>query len=319
MTQAQPSRRAWGGDAARKAAAVAAVAAAQRADPDVFLYPVFMLAEPGDAKGSSQLFCSAFGTADPAELESRSGVDMVTLRVICSVLPLLYTFEPGKGDDQNQQRIPTPASVDSAARAFEAIPVGADLDQIPRHYLQTLLADLTPGALLCGQALAPASEAARLQVAALHASESTDASAYRTARRAAMSAADAATTELDADVLKFVESVAWPTGSVVGELPELAGTLHGELADALGRECLTAEERRVLLAARAKQKDLVSEFQRNPALGYDWLDKVMKECPEVVAGVAPELIARRQRAYNVTIEAYAPRAMATLLRALGGR
>jgi hypothetical protein len=75
----------------------------------------------------------------------------------------------------------------------------------------------------------------------------------------------------------------------------------------------------VLLAARAKQKDLVSEFRRNAALGYDWLDKVMRECPEVVAGVAPELVARRQWAYNVTIEAYAPRAMGTLLRALGGR
>ena len=315
MTTERGTAGAWGGCAGRKAQALSTVEETPETRPGTYFDPIFKLA-PADAPDKpSQFFCAAFGTADAAVLEARSGLSLAVLRLVSAVLAACQYRRPDANGEM--QRHIAAGAVNGAHRALEAIAPGADLQAIPRLYLRALLSDLESGALLEGRALGAATRETLSQVAALHRSGTGDAAAFRAARRAAVQGTDAATADLDRAVLAFVESVAWPVDGLDQELHQFIYTLHFHLASALCSKQPTAEERRIRDVTDATYRPLLLEMSTDPSITWERVEERARQVPEVVASATPEFQARMTHLYCVACEQHAPRAFGGLLRVLG--
>lgn len=317
MTDAGDGKRAWGGDPERKRQALQAVAAAIDARPQAVVLPLPRPPgpwDPDDAKVSGNIYWAAFCTTDPGELAARSGVTISVLEVICAVLSVCSVPEPCAEGPMTWHV--APAAVGAAVRALDAIPVGAEMTEVPQRYLRTVLDDLQSGALLDGRALGADGQRLLAQVAALHRTDSSDAAAFRAARRAAVQATDAADSDLDRTVLAFVEAVAWPADGLGGELAGHVLTLQRGLRKHLGSLQPTPEERRVYAVMVATYESLAAEWREDPSRGPDWVEQRAMQVPEVVTATSTDFEARMADRARVACDEHASRAIAGLMRAL---
>ncbi|MFO1406536.1 MAG: hypothetical protein U1F08_03265 [Steroidobacteraceae bacterium] len=320
MIRADDGARAWDGDPERKRQALQAVATAIDTQPQAVALPLLRPTgpwDPNDKKVPSNIYWVAFGTAEQDELAARSGVTLGVLEVISAVLSACNCPEPA-GDGPRAWHV-APAAVGGAVKALDAIPVGAELAGVPQRYMRAVFDDLQSGALLDGRALSSDGQQALSQVAALHRAGSSDAAAFRAARRVAVQATDSATSDLDRVVLKFVESVAWPADGLGGELAGHVLTLHFGLLELLSSRQPTAEERRVHAVVMSTYESLAEEQRADPTLDWEWRRKRALQVPEVVVAESKEFRARMAECALVACDEHAPRAVAGLMRALAAR
>ena len=247
---------AWGGDPARKRASVAVARKALAAGPVVMCNPALLLdaAEPPRKPGN--VFCAAYGTADPSELETRAGLPASTLMLASAAL---VACEHWVGAGDGDQRVPR--LVNGAAAApialLEAIRVGADPLELTRHYVVDLLGELAAILSHDGRGLTREQQSLVRQLATLHSRGTADCHAFRALRRTATAATDAATGDLATTVLRFVEAVAWPLAGLVPELPAITARLHFELRTQLAPE-RRSPGTRATLEARLEGHDLAA-------------------------------------------------------------
>jgi len=86
MSASPTSIVAWGGDPARKQASIEAARAVLAAEPAVTYSASLKLASTGQAHYPSNVYCAAYGTADPDELEARAGLSASTLLLASAAL-----------------------------------------------------------------------------------------------------------------------------------------------------------------------------------------------------------------------------------------
>ena len=266
---------AWGGNAEWKKASIKALQAGLAARPKVTCIVDLFLGSPEtDEYGS--LYCSAYGTADPRELEARSGLPVWVLQLVSGVLSVCQIWVAGR-----PQLIASAADMPRAA--LEAIPVGADLQSIARRYSVLMLDWCAALRDSGGCGLSAEQQSLVREVRALHAADCNDAAAFRALRRRVMAATDAAHDGINSIVLRFVESVAWPTAGQLAELPEIVSRAHHGL-----RECLAPERPSPEMLATPESKSVNS----------------------------PEFQSRLEHYMRVEVESYAPLALGMLLEAL---
>lgn len=186
---------AWGGDPGRKWASIAAARAALAAGSPVACGPELWLAPPDHPDWSSSLYCAAYGTADPAELEIRSGMPTHVLRLISGTLAACECVNRQGGWTRGSRLV----EVASAAplSVLEAIPVGAEELALARCYVVELLIRLMELRGRDDRCLAPEQQALLGDLARLHTTGCDEPVAFRALRRAATAATDAATVDLE--------------------------------------------------------------------------------------------------------------------------
>lgn len=300
---------AWGGDAGLKQASIDALRAGLAGHPKVFYGVDLFLAPPGKDYFSA-VYCAAYGTSDPAELEARSGLPVWVLKLVSGATQACEFY----GVDGSQLAEP---AVDLPRAALEAIPVGADLEAIARRHTIMMLdgcATLQDGA---GSGLLPEQQALVRELSALHAADCGDAGAFRALRRRATSAADAANAGVAATVLTFVESVAWPIAGLSAELPVIVNNAHLELRTHLAPQRATDEELAAIDAMRAAYEAIRGRQETEPGLDANAVHERWVATPEYMKVNAPEFQSRLRHYGRVAAETYAPFAVGLLLEAFG--
>ena len=299
---------AWGGDAERKQASIATLRAGLAARPKVLCVVDLFLAPPG-SDDFSNVYCAGYGTQDPAELEERSGVPAWVLQLISGVLQACQY----RGPDGLQL---VASAVDVPQAALEAIPVGADPQSIARRHTVLMLDQCAALRDNTGRSLAPEQQTLVREVRALHAAGSDDGAAFRALRRRATTSADTANEGIEAIVLEFVASVAWPVNGLSAELPAIVSRAHHELRERLAPERPTPEELAALDALSAVQKALYDRQAAEPAIVASALHEQFFATPEYRRVNSPEFQARLEHYMRVGAESYAPLALGMLLEAL---
>ena len=299
---------AWGGDTKRKQASIEALRAGLAVRPKVLCVVDLFLAPP-DSDDFSNLYCAGYGTQDAAELEERSGLPAWVLQLVSGVLETCQYLRP-----DGPQLVA--AAVDVPQAALEAIPVGADPQLIARRHT-VLMLDLC-AALRDngGRGLAPEQQALVRDVAALHAAGSDDAAAFRALRRRATTSADTANEGIEAIVLEFVASVAWPVTGMSAELPAIVSRAHHELRERLAPERPTPEELAALDAVNSLGKALRERMAAMPDLDANAIQEQFSSSPEYLKVNSPEFQAQLVHYSRISAEAYAPLALGVLFEAL---
>ena len=305
---------AWGGDPARKQASITAAREALAARPAVMCYPDLWLGAAGQPNDPSNVFCAAFGTADPAEIEAHAGLAVGTLMLASAALSACEYSGTTAEDNVSATRMA--AGTDGAPiEALEAVRVGADPLALARCYVVDLLGRLATLVDSDGQVLAPEQQALVRQLATLHESGCNDAAAFRTSRRAATSATDAASGDVASAVLGFVESVAWPLAGLTGELPMLVANFHAFLRFHLRPERPTAEEQAALDALNKLTSAAHERYQASVDVDLRAELAKVATAPEYAAVNNLAFQARLAHYERVAAEAYAPFAVERLIGA----
>ena len=311
MTAAEALTGAWGGDLARKQASIAAARAALAAGQVVMCNPTLRLAEPGQADDVSNVYCAAYGTADPTELEARSGLPVGTLRLASAALCCCEHW--------SRVGVGVPRLVggtgEAPIAALEAIRAGADPVALARHYVVDLLRHLEAIRDRDGQGLIQDHQALVSHLATLHEEGCTDPATFRALRRTATAATDAAAGDLEGAVLRFAESVAWPLAGLVGELPEFAMRVHMELRSHLAPERRSPAERATLEAVSVMYVAANERFQANPKLDFKAEIAKIEATPEFATANDAAFQAKLEHYDLVAAEAYAPFAVELLIGA----
>ena len=302
---------AWGGDPARKQASIAAARAALAAGPVVMCNPTLRLAEPGQADDVSNVYCAAYGTADPAELEARSGLPVGTLMLASAAL---------RGCEHwSRVGVGVPRLVggtgEAPIAALEAIRAGADPVALARKYVVDLLRQIEAIRDRDGQGLTQDHRALVSHLATLHEEGCTDPATFRALRRTATAATDAAAGDLEGAVLRFAESVAWPLAGLVGELPEFAMRVHVELRSHLAPERPSPAERATLEAVSALYRAVYERQGADPKLDFNAEVARIEATPEFAAANDAAFQAQLERYDLVAAESYAPFAANLLIGA----
>ena len=297
--------RAWGGDPARKQASIAAARAALAARPVVTCSPALNLAEVGADRNWSNVYCAAYGTADPADLEAQAGLPVSVLLLASAALcGCQFMARTGVGD----QRMPelVGGAKEAPIAALEAIRAGADPLALIRNYVVDLLRQMA-GLHDCeGRGLTPEQQALVRQLATLHDESCTDRATFRALRRTAMAATDTATGDLEGTVLRFVESVAWPLAGLSTELIGSVMFLHIELRSPLAPEQLSPAERATGDALSALYLAAGQRLREDPAVDAKAEYAKIETTPEFAAVKDPAFQDRLERLALVEAEAYAP-------------
>ena len=305
---------AWGGDAGRKQASIAFARSALAGRPSVFCSPTLRLGTAGQAGDPSNVYCAAFGTADPSELEARSGLPASTLMLASAALSACVRWDQA-GEDM--PRVPglVAGAIEAPLDALEAIRAGADPRALARRYVVDLLGQLAVRRDHGGRGLTAEQQALVRQLATLHDEGCTDPAAFRALRRAATAATDAATGDLAPKALGFVESVAWPLAGLTDELPELVSGLHAALRSQLLLERLSPQEHATLDALSNLYRAVREREGVDPTFDARAERERIETTPEFVAANEPALLARLDRYDRDAIEAYAPFAVDLLIGA----
>ena len=294
MSAAQVLSGAWGGDAERKQAAIAAVRATLAANPKVTLSPRLRLAAPDQSDGVSNVYCAAFGTDDPVELEARAGLPSDLLRLLSALMSAC-----------DEGGIAT-AARDLPAAALEAIPAGANSVALVRCYMVALLDRIADIRDTDGHVLAPEHAALVRELRSMYAEDAVDPAAFLALRRSAMSAREAATGSLEIAVLEFVESAAWPPASLMGELPVLSGELVASLRSLLSPYQPSSSDRAIKSTVDAKVSALREREAVEPQLDVESELRSLFELPEFVAFRDPAFRLRSAQRERDSAEAFVP-------------
>ena len=305
---------AWGGDAARKQASVAAARTALAAGPDVTYSASLKLSSTGQADDPSNVYCAAYGTADPLELETRAGLPASTLLLASAALGACeYWGWSSEGDGRVLRR--AGVADDAPIAVLEAIRTGADPLALARHYVVDLLRALAAIRDRDGRGLTPDQQALVRKLATLHEEGCTDPAAFRAIRRTAMATTDAASGDVATTVLGFAETVAWPLPGLAGELPEFVMRVHFDLRLHLARERITAAEQATIDALSARYGVTHKRVDADPTLDVAAEFANVETSPEYAAVYAPAFVARLEHYERVAAEAYAPFAVDLLIGA----
>lgn len=315
MSAAGGSIGAWNGDPARKQAAIAAARvrlAALAADPVVTCDPTLRLGE------LSNVYCAAYGTAAPAELEARAGLPVSTLMLASAAL---LACEHWGRQSPGGAHVPRMSLGAEAAPlvALEAIPPGTDPIGLACRYIVDLLEKIATLHDGDGRGLAPGQQALIHQLATLHRDGCADAAAFRTLRRMAMAATDVATGDLATSVLRFVESAAWPLTGLLAELPWMIARLHLELRVQFAPERPTSAEQATLESLSALYRALDQRSKVEPTLDVLAERARIETTPEYAAVNDPAFQARLDRYDRAAARAHVPFALDLLLRAFSMR
>ena len=314
MSAAPVFSGAWGGDAARKQASVAAARAALAAGPAVTYFPSLKLTETGKVDAPSNVYCAAYGTADPVELEARAGLPAATLLLAAGALGACE-YWGWSSEDGSRERRRVGAMHDAPIAALEAIRAGAESIALARHYVADLLRALAAMRDRDGRGPTPDQQALVRQLATLHEEGCTDPAKFRAFRRTAVAATDAATGDVATTVLGFAETVAWPLPGLAGELPEFVMQVHGDLRLHLAPERITPAEQATIDALSARYGVAHQRVQVDPTLDVEAEYAKVEASPEHAAVYAPAFVARLEHYERVAVEAYAPLAIGVLLGA----
>ena len=303
---------AWGGDPARKKASIAAARAALAAGPAVMCDPTLWLGEhPGEA---SNVYCAAYGTADAAELEARAGLPASTLVLAGAALFACQSVVTAGEENVSAFRMAADSEGPPIA-ALEAIRVGAYPLQLARCYVVDLLRQLAALVEPNGQGLTVEQQVLVSQLAALHESDCADPAAFRSSRRAATEATNAATGGVASTALWFAESVAWPLAGLSEELPLLVTRVHTQLRRHLRPECPTAAEQSALEALDKMHIELQKRRQTELDIDFNSERAKIATTPEYAAVYEPAFQARLKYYERLAAEAYAPFAVDLLIGA----
>ena len=304
---------AWGGDPARKKASIAAARAALDAGQIVVCAPRLFLA--GEHRDWSNVYCAAYRTTDPVELEARAGLPVSTLMLASAALSSCDYYVLADDGMRRWKRLAENA-LEAPIAALEAIPVGADTPSLARCYVMDLLGRLERLRDLDGRGLTPEQRALPRRLATLHSEGSADPVAFRALRRTATAATDEAATEIEKAVLAFVESLAWPLGGLTAELPDILERGHQGLRAALAPERPTPVESAQLKAVDAMFDALDERRRAEP--GFDTEPEVarIQATPEFLAVIDLAFQVRLEHYDHLAAEAYAPFAIDLLLSAL---
>ena len=305
---------AWGGDAARKQASIATARAALATVPVVSLRPKLKLATPGHDEVSN-VYCAAYGTDDPAVLESRAGLPVSTLMLTSAALRACERW--GASDNGGRRELPmVPPVAGVPVEALEAIRVGAEPIAIARSYVVELLGRLEILGDRDGRGLTPEQRALLRRLATLHRDDCTDPAVFRELRREAMATTDGVSGEFEAPVLQAVEALAWPLAGLMDELPAIMSDLHMQLVYRLSPEQPSPEAKAMSEAANAMAQALSARIEADPTLDVDAEYARLRATPEFMAMRDPAFRARQSRLDLVAAEAYAPFAVDVLLTAI---
>ena len=308
---------AWGGRPDLKRSAVATVSAAVsgnvRAVPSATLY-----LDSEDGRPSfGNAYCVAFDTEDTAELEARSGLPVATLRLIGGAL--FPCVERGHKRTAERPYV-TPVAKHCLVDALEAIRPGADLAALPGHYVVALLRELHEPKASPDDASAATLEAARQRVAQLHADEldgrAPDAGAWSAVRREAVAATDAAATPVGRKVAQFVETVAWPIGTMAEELPGLVERLHYDLGIAEQQARHSPEIKAVKQRVGQAYESIHKAAQSESSVTDEWYKARMAEHPDIQAHEASECQDQLIAVACAVCDQHGPRAYRLLIDAL---
>lgn len=299
---------AWGGDAERKQAAIGALRTGLAARPNV-LYGVDLFLAAPESGGFSNVYCAAYGTADPGELEDRSGLPVWVLQLVSGVLEACV-FSGAAG----RQLVESAADV--PLTALEAIPVGADLQSIMRRHIILMFDRCVELRDNDCRVLAPEQQTLVQEVRALHAAGSDNAAAFRALRRRVVAANDAANDSVQTIVLEFAESVAWPMAGLFAELPMIVNKVHLELCAKLAPERPTAEELAAVAAMWSAYQAIRDRQQAESGIDEGAVQERWRATPEYLKVNAPEFQARLHHYSRASVEAYSPLALGILFEAL---
>ena len=304
---------AWGGDPARKQAAIATARTALATVPVVSLRPRFKLAAP-DSDEASNVYCAAYGTDDPAELAVRAGLPASTLMLASAALRASERW--GDVGEGGRRELPLVAPVAGApVAALEAIRVGADPIAIARSYVVELLGRLETLRDHDGCGLTPEQRALLSRLATLHRDLCTDPVVFRELRRDATAATDGASGKFETAILQAVEALAWPLAGLMDELPAIVDGLHMALSYCLSPEQPLPADTAIVAAANAQVLALSARMEADPTLDTAAEYARLRDMPEFVAMRDPALQARQMRLDFVAAETYAPFAVDVLLTA----
>ena len=303
---------AWGGDPARKQVSIAAARAALAAGPFVVCAPRLSLAD--EHRDWGNVYCTAYRTKDPAELEARAGLPVGTLMLASAALSSCDYYELADDGMRRRKRLAENA-LEAPIAALEAIPVGADTPALARSYVLDLLGRLERLRDLDGRGLTPEQRALPRRLATLHGEGSADPVAFRALRRTATAATDAATAEIEAAIMAFVESLAWPLAGLIDELPDIVQRGHQGLRAALAPERPTPVETAQMKAVDAMCDALDERRRAEP--GFDTEPEVdrIQATPEFLAVIDLAFQVRLEHYDHLAAEAYAPFAIDLLLGA----
>ena len=305
---------AWGGDPGRKQASIATARAALATGPAVFLAPNLRLAAPGRDDEASNVYCAAYGTADPAELEARAGLPASTLMLASAAIAACE--RRGAHGDGRPRILPQVGRVAEAPiAALEAIRVGTDPLAITRSYVVELLNRIEALRGHDDRGLASEQRALLRRLAELHRDDCTDPAAFRELRSAATAATDVATGDLETAALQFVGTLAWPLAGLTGELPEILGRVHGSLCTCLSPEQQSPEDKAMIEAVNAMFRALEDRASAEPEFDSKAEYARVRTAPEFVTVTQPGFQARQAQRDLVAAEAYAPFAVDVLLTA----
>ena len=303
---------AWGGDPARKQASIAAARAALEAGQVVVCAPRLFLA--GEHRDWSNVYCAAYRTTDPAELEARAGLPVSTLMLASAALVGCDYYVLRDNGMGRKLRLAENA-LEAPIAALEAIPVGTDTIALGRSYVIELLGRLERLRGPDGRGLTPEQRALPRRLATLHGEGSTDPVAFRALRRTATATTDAASVEIEAAIMAFVESLAWPLAGLTAELPDILQRGHQGLRAALAPERPTPVETTQLKAVDAMFDALDERRRAEPSLDTEAEVARIEATPEFAAVVDLAFQVRLEHYDALAAEAYAPFAVDLLLTA----
>ena len=305
---------AWCGDVARKQAAIATARANLATGPSVILDSTLHLAPPGRDDEASNVYCAAFGTSDPTEIEARAGLPARTLMLASAALSACERWDVD--EKGGPRRLPHVAPVVGApVAALEAIRVGADPLAITRSYVVELLDRLDSLRDHADRELTSDQRGLLRRLATLHRDHCTDPAAFRELRREATGATDAATGELPTAALQFAEALAWPLAGLVDELPEIVTRVHGSLCACLSPEQPSPDDKALVDAVDALMQEVEERSKSEPALDIEAEYAEFRARPEVVALRQSDFRARQVQRDRAAAEAYAPFAVDLLIGA----
>lgn len=303
---------AWDGDPARKQASIAAARAAIAAGPAVVCAP--RLSIPDEHRDWGNVYCTAYRTTDPAELEARAGLPVSSLMLASAALSGCDYYELADDGMRRRKRLAENA-LEAPIAALEAIPVGADTFALGRSYVLELLGRLERLRDLDGRGLTPEQRALPRRLATLHGEGSADPFAFRALRRTTTAATDAAATEIETAVLAFVESLAWPLAGLTDELPDIVQRGHQGLRAALAPQRPTPVEAAQLKAVETMFDALDERRRAEPGLDTEPEVARIQATPEFRAVIDLAFQVRLEHYDHLAAEAHAPFAIDLLLGA----